>query len=53
MFKTILKFGLIAAVLVGLYYIIVNFPIESFAIVGILLIVLVFYWIYSLVNTTS
>jgi len=45
MIKELVKYGMIAGVCYGLYYLFMMFPLESIIIGGIILMSIVIYWI--------
>jgi len=48
MIKEIIKFGMIAAIMYGLYKLISIWPVESSIIIGGLLVCLIIYWLIKL-----
>jgi hypothetical protein len=48
MIKQLIKYGMIAGIIYGLYYLLMLFPLEFIIIIGIVIICIVGYWISKL-----
>ena len=50
MIKKIIKYGFIVAIIYGIYYLASLFPLESVVVGGILLILVIGYWIKQILS---